>query len=84
MPIQNMLNMIRLREVKNHIFAIFGSCSWAGQAVRKLTPFAEEMGWELIGTPLEQMGAPNEDDLNKAFELGKEVAARLHELYPEA
>ncbi|WP_449033523.1 FprA family A-type flavoprotein [Porphyromonas sp.] len=84
MPIQNMLNMIRLREVKNHICAIFGSCSWAGQAVRKLTPFAEEMGWELVGTPLEQMGAPNEEDLNKAFELGKEVADRLHELYPEA
>ncbi len=82
-PIQNILNLIKIREVKDHLYSVFGSCSWAGQAVKKLTPFAEEMKWELVGEPLEQMGAPDENDLQKAFDLGKEVAKRLQELYSE-
>lgn len=83
-PIQNILNLIRLREVKNHIAGVFGSCSWAGQATKKLTAQVEELGWELVGTPLEFMGTPKEADLEKAFALGEEMGKRLHELYPEA
>lgn len=82
-PIQNILNMIKIREVPDRIMGIFGSCSWAGQAVRKLTPFAEEMKWELIGQPIEQMGTPGEDDLKKAYELGQLIGDRLNELFPE-
>lgn len=83
MPILNILNMIRLREVKDHICAVFGSCTWAGQAVRKIVPIMEELKWEIVGEPLEQMGAPEEADLKKAFELGQAVAQRLNELYQE-
>lgn len=81
-PIQNIQTLLRIREVENRLLAIFGSCTWAGQAVKKLTPFAEEMKWELVGQPIEQMGAPNEDDLQKAYELGQMIGDRLNELFP--
>lgn len=80
-PIKNMLNMIKLREVKDHIYGVFGSCTWAGQAVKKLIPFAEEMNWELIGPAVEQKGSPKQEDIEKAVELGQAIAKRLNELY---
>lgn len=82
--ISNVLNLIRIRGVKDHTLSVFGSCSWAGQAVSKLTHFAEEMGWELVGTPVEQLGAPTDEELDKCFDLGVTIGKRLNELYPEA
>lgn len=82
-PIVNIMNMIRLREVPDRLFALFGSCTWAGQAVKKITPFCEEMKWEMVCEPIEQMGAPADDDLEKAYRLGEAVGDRLNELFPE-
>ncbi len=81
-PITNILNLIKIREVSDRIMGLFGSCSWAGQAVRKLATFPEEMKWELVGDPLEIKGAPCEEELHKGYELGKLIGNRLTELYP--
>ncbi len=81
-PIKNVLDLIRTREVKDRIYGVFGSCTWAGQAVKKLIPFAEEMQWELVGCPVEQKGSAKEEDVCKAVELGTAIGRRLNELYP--
>ena len=52
-PIENIMNLIRVRELKNRTYAVFGSYTWAPMAVKKLLPFAEEMKWELVGMPFE-------------------------------
>ena len=52
--------------------------------MKKLTPFAEEMKWEFVGEPVEQKGAPDEADLEKAYRLGCLIGDRLNELYPNA
>lgn len=36
------------RLIKNKTFACFGSYSWAGQAVKRLTAFAERMQWNMV------------------------------------
>ena len=82
-PIANILNLVKIREVSDRLVAIFGSCSWAGQAVRKMAPFQEEMKWELVGEPYEIKGAPSEDELLKGYQLGQQVGDRLNELFPE-
>lgn len=82
-PIANIFNLIKIREVPDRLLGVFGSCSWAGQAVRKMTPFSEEMKWEVIGQPLEIKGTPTPVELRKGFELGQLVGDRLNELFPE-
>ncbi|WP_329904180.1 FprA family A-type flavoprotein [Porphyromonas pogonae] len=76
-PIENILNMIRVREVKNRIYSSFGSFSWSGQAVKKLAPFAEEMHWESVGTAVEMKMAGLDAVLDDAWALGQAVAERL-------
>lgn len=80
-PMANVLELLRVREIPDRLFSVFGSCSWAGQAVKKMTPFAEEMKWELVGEPLEQKGSPDDADLERAYALGMQIGDRLNELY---
>lgn len=82
-PISNILNLVKIREVPNRIVGIFGSCTWAGQAVRKLLPFQEEMKWEMVGEPLEIKGAANESELMNGYKLGQRIGDRLNELFPD-
>jgi flavorubredoxin len=35
------------------VFACFGGFTWAGAAVKKLTEFAERVGWTMVAPPIE-------------------------------
>lgn len=72
--INSLLNKIKERGIKNHVYACFGSHSWATGAVKQLTDFAEVMKWEMAGSPVDNKYAPSEDAMQKCFLLGKEVA----------
>lgn len=76
-PIENILNLLRVRDLKNRLYAVFGSYTWAPAAVKKLLPFAEEMGWTQIGTPVELKMADLPAVVDAAWSLGQEVAAAL-------
>lgn len=76
-PIDNILNLIRLRDLKDRLYASFGSYTWAPAAVKKLVPFAEEMGWTAIGTPVELKMADLPAVMDAAWALGQEFAAAL-------
>ncbi len=76
-PIENMLNLIKIRDIKNRLYAIFGSFSWAPASVKKLKPFAQEMGWEMIGSSVELKMADLEAVIDEAWQLGQEVAKKL-------
>lgn len=75
--IDSLLTKIEIREVKNRLFGYFGSFTWSGAAVKKLTAFGEKMHWETIGTPVEEKQALKEDKYNACLELGREMASRL-------
>lgn len=76
-PLENIMNLLRVRELKHRVYGVFGSYSWAPMAVKKLIPFAEEMKWELVGSPVELKMAELPSVLDAAWELGQTFAAAL-------
>lgn len=76
-PIENIMNLIRVRELKNRVYAVFGSYTWAPMAVKKLVPFAEEMKWELVGSPVEMKMADLPSVIDAAWQLGQEFAEAI-------
>ena len=75
--IESVLKTIELREVKNRYFGYFGSFTWAGAAVRRLTAFHETMQWELVGEPVEMKQSMNVETTTQCIKLGKAMSARL-------
>ena len=73
--IEALLGKIELREIKKRLFGYFGSYTWAGAAVKRLTAFGESMHWETIGQPVEQKQNHCTEEQCRA--LGKAMAYRL-------
>ncbi len=63
--------------VQNHYFGIFGSFTWSGAAVKKLTAFAESVKWEVVGESVEEKHALKADKYEACRQLGKAMADRL-------
>jgi flavorubredoxin len=74
---EKLLSAIKHRGIKNRLYSCFGSFTWAGAAVKHLSAFADTMGWELVGTPVENKQSVFEDKYREAFELGQSFANRL-------
>jgi flavorubredoxin len=70
-----LLNQIALRDVRNRLFGYFGSFTWAGAALKRLTAFGEAMKWEIVGNPVEQK--QNISTEEQCIALGKAMAERL-------
>jgi len=75
--IESILNKIELREVKNRLFGYFGSYSWAGAAVKKLSTFPERMNWEVVAPPVEQRQGLLSESFEGCWALGKAMADSL-------
>ncbi|MFC4666005.1 FprA family A-type flavoprotein [Falsiporphyromonas endometrii] len=78
-PMEHIIHLIELREVKNRYLSLFGSCTWAIQSIKKMTALTEKLAWEKIGEPVEMKMAPTPEVLNKAAELGEQIAQKLIE-----
>lgn len=75
--LEAVLDKIEMREVKNRYYGYFGSYSWAGAAVKKLSAFGEKMKWEMVGTPIEQKQGLSADKYEECLALGEAMAAKL-------
>jgi flavorubredoxin len=75
-PVETLIRFLEHKRLKGRVVGLFGSYGWHGGAVRKLAARAEELGWEVVGEVGFQ-GAPDEGDLEAAFELGRKVVASL-------
>lgn len=78
-PIENIMNLVRVRELKSRVYSVFGSYSWAPMAVKKLLPFAEEMNWELVGTPVEMKMSDIPSVIDAIWDLGQDFAKTLNQ-----
>lgn len=79
-PMSELIEMLRIRELKNRYYACFGTCSWAGAAAKKLAQFGENMGFETVFPPVEQKHALDGTNFAQCVELGKAMAAKLSEI----
>lgn len=73
-----LLNELAERGIKDHLLGIFGSYTWAGQAVKKITEWNEtRMKFELVGTPVEIKQSLSAETEAACEALGKAMAERL-------
>jgi anaerobic nitric oxide reductase flavorubredoxin len=62
---------------KDKIWGFFGSFGWGGGAVRNMTEMAKKAGFEVREPGLEIKYVPDQEDLKKCFEFGKQIATEV-------
>ncbi len=73
-----LLNKLAARDIKNRLLGHFGSFTWAGMAVKKITEHNEKLKFEAVGVPVEMKHAMKEEVQLQARELARAMAERLH------
>lgn len=73
-----LLSELAERGIKNHLLGVFGSYTWAGQAVKKIVEWNDnKLKFELVGTPVEIKQSLNVDTEAACEALGRAMAERL-------
>lgn len=62
---------------KNRIGCVFGSCGWAGGAVREIEEIFKTAGIELVQTGLSVKYVPDENEIKKCYDFGKDFAEKV-------
>ncbi|MCM1377127.1 MAG: FprA family A-type flavoprotein [Clostridium sp.] len=75
-PVDTFMKAMVTREVKDKVFASFGSFTWAPASKRIIDAYAETLGWPITAGMTMKM-APNEASLQEADELAMAVAEAL-------
>ncbi len=75
--VESLLSKLGSREIKKRYFGYFGSFTWAGAAVKRLSEFAETSGWEVVGVPAEMKQSLDEKSCEAAIELARAIADKL-------
>lgn len=73
----SLMRKIEQRAIPHRHLGVMGSCTWAGGAVKKLTAFAEEMKWKMVSCPVDNKQGVDNEDYEKAYDLGKALAKAL-------
>lgn len=75
--IESLISKLESRDMKNRIFGYFGSFSWAGAAVKRLSAFAERIKWDVTGNPVEMKQGITSEKIAQCQELAKAIATKL-------
>lgn len=73
----NLLNVLKMQKLKNHVVSVFGSYGWSGGAVKNLKEFVEEGKFETTETVVEAKGRMKEEDDQGLRQMAKEIAAKI-------
>ena len=76
-PMEALCSKLLNRMPKNKFLGIAGSYSWSKGALTALQDFAEKIKLEKITPEVEVFTSPNAQDLEKCFELGKNLGGAL-------
>ena len=75
--IESLVSKLESRDMKNRVFGYFGSFSWAGAAVKRLSSFAERMKWDVTENPVEMNQGITSEKIAQCQELAKAIATKL-------
>lgn len=75
--IESLVSKLESRDMKNRVFGYFGSFSWAGAAVKRLSSFAERMKWDVTGNPVEMKQGITSEKIAQCQELAKAIVMKL-------
>ena len=76
-PMEALCSKLLNRMPKNKFLGIAGSYSWSKGALTALQGFAEKIKLEKIAPEVEVFTSPNSQDLEKCFELGKNLGGAI-------
>jgi len=62
---------------KNRIACVFGSYGWAGGAVKEIEDILKQTGIELVQPGLSVKYVPDQDDIKRCYEYGRDFANRI-------
>ena len=62
---------------KGKLWSFFGSYGWGGGAVKGMTEMAQKAGFDVHEQSIEVKYIPDQEDLKKCFEFGKQIAAKI-------
>lgn len=62
---------------KGKLWSFFGSYGWSRGAVKSMTEMAKKAGFEIFDSGLEIKYVPDQEDLKKSFEFGKQIATKI-------
>jgi len=73
------LEFVKGLKPKNRIAGVFGSFGWAGGAIKEIEGVLKETGIQLAGESLAVQYVPDESQMKRCYEYGKEFAAKISE-----
>ena len=74
-----LLSELAERGIKNRSLGVFGSFTWAGQAVKKILEWNEsKLKFELVGQPVEIKQSLNDETEKACEQLGKALAEKIN------
>ena len=76
-PMKALISALNSRQLKNRYLGLFGSYTWSGGALKELEEYSNKCSLERVLPSVEVQGAPYSDDLDEAFNLGKNMAIEL-------
>lgn len=71
------LTLVTGLKPKNKQWSFFGSYGWGGGAVRNMIEAVKKAGFQVNEPGLELKYIPDEEDLRKCFEFGKQIAIKV-------
>jgi flavorubredoxin len=75
-PMMDALKMADIKHVANKKAAYIGSYAWSGGAQKAFEEMAEKMSWDVVNS-IGFLGGPEEVDLDRARELGVQLAQQV-------
>ena len=75
--IAGFLEFLKGLKPKNRAACVFGSYGWAGGAVKEIEDIVKETGIELVQPGLSVKYVPDENDIKRCYEFGRDFAERL-------
>jgi flavorubredoxin len=75
--IAGFLELLKGFKPKARVAGLFGSYGWAGGAVAEMGRIARESGIDIVMPPIAFKYCPDENDLKKCYEYGKEFVGKI-------
>lgn len=75
--VQNLIDELSNKNLKNRYFGYFGGHAWAGTSVRLLGRFADTMKFEIVSNPVDIKQSMDAESYEMAKQLGKAMAEKV-------
>ena len=76
-PMEALIQALENRGIQNRFFGFIGTYSWSGGSLQRMDEFSEECNINVVEPKIKNQYAPTEDNMGKAFDLGKNVGEKI-------